>query len=166
MINLAVRMRATPVGSDGRLWLEPVDIFLHNPRGEEMRRWPTRNAANGPIEVEFPLGNPTLYGEWSVSASARTPAKFTKKFQVLEYNPVGFELEVKLSSGPIVAGDEGLSGTVQGFSTIGSVPTRGVLTMTAIMSIPGISECERPLLFVSTDTAICFIGGQPSWQRL
>ena len=87
-----MRIRATPIGSDGRLWLDPGDIYLHNPLGDPMRRWPMRNAAHGPIEVEYPLGDPTLTGQWTVVASARgssSRAKFTKKIQVVDYRYTG-----------------------------------------------------------------------------
>ena len=46
-----VRIRAIPIRSDARPWLEPVDLFLNDPRGMEMARWSARSAANGPIQV-------------------------------------------------------------------------------------------------------------------
>jgi len=147
-----VRIRAIPLGSDGRVWLEPIYIFLYNPRGDEMRRWPRRNAANGPIDVEFPLADPTLYGQWTVVASAARSTdrlQFTKKIRVVEYTPVGFEVEVGLTSDSVVSGDHGLVGTIKAASTVGSVPTKGLLKMKAHLMIEGKPECLKPLLFKS-----------------
>ena len=64
---LIVQIRATPLGSDGRLWLEPIDICLQNPNGDYMQKWNARNAAatGGPIVVNFPLDNPTICGKWT-----------------------------------------------------------------------------------------------------
>lgn len=46
-----VRIRAIPVGLGARPWLEPIDLFLHDPRGMEISRWTARSAASGPIQV-------------------------------------------------------------------------------------------------------------------
>ncbi len=46
-----VRIRAIPIRADARPWLEPIDLYLNDPRGMEMARWSARSAANGPIQV-------------------------------------------------------------------------------------------------------------------
>ena len=64
---MVVQIRAIPFGNDGRLWLEPINIELINPKGDQMRKWNAKNAAStgGPITIDFPLAKPTLCGKWS-----------------------------------------------------------------------------------------------------
>ena len=64
---MVVQIRAIPFGNDGRLWLEPINIELINPKGDQMRKWNAKNAAStgGPITINFPLAKPTLCGKWS-----------------------------------------------------------------------------------------------------
>ena len=66
---IIVQIRAIPFGNDGRLLLEPIDITLINPNGDQMRKWNARNAAStgGPITVNFPLDSPTVCGKWTGS---------------------------------------------------------------------------------------------------
>ena len=130
-----------------------MDIYLHSPLGDPMRRWPMRNAAHGPIQVEYPLGDPTLSGKWTVVASARSSSrvKFTKKIEVVDYRPIGFEVEVELASRTVVAGDDGISGAVRAFSTIGGVPIKGMLNIQAVMTTDGPGdqpECRKKIYFV------------------
>ena len=66
MLHL-VQIRVIPFGNDDLLWLEPIDIELLNPKGDQIRTWNAKNAAStgGPITLSFPLDKPTICGEWT-----------------------------------------------------------------------------------------------------
>ena len=155
-------MRAIPISKDGRLWLEPLDVYLHNPRGDEMRRWPARNAANGPIELEYPLGDPTIIGTWVVAASVRNSAspdkRFRKTFHVMNHSPTGFEIQVSLNSWFVVPSDEEVSGFIKAFTTIGGqIPVHGLLSIEAILTSESEDiKCKSNLYFKANNQVKIF----------
>ena len=71
IINFPVRFRAVPLLASGRRFLDPIDIFLHDPSGIEMARWTARNAVSGPIHVSYHLASETPVGKWRLSATSR-----------------------------------------------------------------------------------------------
>ena len=62
-----VQIRVIPFGNDDRLWLEPIDIEIINPKGDQIRKWNTKNAAStgGPITIQFYLDKPNICGKWT-----------------------------------------------------------------------------------------------------
>ena len=62
-----VQIRVIPFGNDDRLWLEPIDIELINPKGDQIRKWNAKNAAStgGPITINFSLDKPNICGKWT-----------------------------------------------------------------------------------------------------
>ena len=67
LLRILVQIRAIPFGNDDRLWLEPIDIELINPNGDQIRKWSGKNAAStgGPITIQFPLDKPNICGKWT-----------------------------------------------------------------------------------------------------
>ena len=71
LIKFSVQIRVIPFGNDDLLWLEPIDIELLNPKGDQVRKWKAKNTAStgGPITLNFPLAKPTICGKWTGSNS-------------------------------------------------------------------------------------------------
>ncbi len=144
-----------PLRSDGRRWLEPIDLFLHNPEGIEMARWTARNAASGPIHVSYDLASRTLEGKWRLSAKARPSDANSRKrkrsvleFEVTFYDPVGFETRVWMPNS-VVPSDGGLRGWVRAKRLGDSAPIVGKVELRAKLNSFNGLICEKPVYIVS-----------------
>ncbi len=148
-----------PLRSDGRRWLEPIDLFLHNPEGIEMARWTARNAASGPIHVSYDLASQTLQGKWRLSANARpSPLRSSDigakrkrsvlEFEVAFYDPVGFETRVWMPNS-VVPSDGGLRGWVRAKRLGDSAPIVGKVELRAKLNSFNGLICEKPVYIVS-----------------
>ena len=131
IINFPVRFRAVPLLASGRRFLDPIDIFLHDPSGIEMARWTARNAVSGPIHVSYHLASETPVGKWRLSASSRSsrPASHLS-LPVVKYEPIGFEVRIWMPAS-VIPMDNGLSGWIEAKRLGDGVPILGQLTLTA-----------------------------------
>ena len=119
--------------ASGRRFLEPIDLFLHDPSGLEMARWTARNAVSGPIHVSYHLASETPIGKWRLSANTRSnkqgkPSQL--KLPVVKYEPVGFEVRIWMPS-TIVPMDKELMGWIQAKRLGDGVPVYGQLKIHA-----------------------------------
>ena len=126
-----VRFRAVPLLASGRRFLDPIDIFLHDPSGIEMARWTARNAVSGPIHVSYHLASETPVGKWRLSASSRSsrPASHLS-LPVVKYEPIGFEVRIWMPAS-VIPMDNGLRGWIEAKRLGDGVPIFGQLTLTA-----------------------------------
>ena len=137
---ISVQFRIVPLLSNGHRYLDPVDIFLHEPSGLEMARWPARNAVSGPIHVKYRLASETPLGQWRLSASTRSrssssrssspPQPESLKIHVVNYQPIGFEVQVHMPSS-VVPMDNGLYGWIEAKRLGDEAPIFGSLTVKA-----------------------------------
>ena len=133
-----MQFRVVPLLSNGHRYLDPVDIFLHEPSGLEMARWPARNAVSGPILVKYRLASETPLGQWRLSASTRSTSRSSSSFSqpeslkihVVNYQPIGFEVQVHMPSS-VVPMDNGLYGWIEAKRLGDEAPIFGSLTVKA-----------------------------------
>ena len=130
-----MQFRIVPLLSNGHRYLDPVDIFLHEPSGLEMARWPARNAVSGPILVKYRLASETPLGQWRLSASTRSTSRSSSqpeslKIHVVNYQPIGFEVQVHMPSS-VVPMDNGLYGWIEAKRLGDEAPIFGSLTVKA-----------------------------------
>ena len=126
-----VRFRAVPLLANGRRFLDPIDIFLHDPSGIEMARWTARNAVSGPIHVSYHLASETPVGKWRLSASSRSsrPASHLS-LPVVKYEPIGFEVRIWMPAS-VIPMDNGLRGWIEAKRLGDGLPIFGQLRLTA-----------------------------------
>ena len=130
-----MQFRIVPLLSNSHRYLDPVDIFLHEPSGLEMARWPARNAVSGPILVKYRLASETPLGQWRLSASTRSTSRSSSqpeslKIHVVNYQPIGFEVQVHMPSS-VVPMDNGLYGWIEAKRLGDEAPMFGSLTVKA-----------------------------------
>ena len=130
-----MQFRAVPLLSNGHRYMDPIDLYLHDPSGLEMARWTARNAVSGPIHVQYRLASETPKGHWSLTASTRTsrPQPRSLKIQVVNYKPVGFEVELRMPSS-LIPMDNGLLGWIEAKRLGDEAPILGSLTLKAKLS--------------------------------
>lgn len=122
--------------ANGRRYIEPIDVFLHDPSGIEMARWTARNAVSGPIHVSYHLAGETPVGKWRLSANTRSRqlvGTSQLKLPVVRYQPMGFEVRIWMPS-TIVPMDNGLMGWIEAKRLGDELPIFGKLRMSAKLS--------------------------------
>ena len=147
-----VRFRAVPLLASGRRFLDPIDIFLHDPSGIEMARWTARNAVSGPIHVSYHLASETPVGKWRLSASSRSsrPASHLS-LPVVKYEPIGFEVRIWMPAS-VIPMDNGLRGWIEAKRLGDGLPIFGQLRLTAKVK--------------SSDKGSLLLTYETSWQHL
>ena len=134
LIVISVQFRAVPLLVSGRRYLEPIDLFLHDPTGTEMARWTARNAVSGPIHVSYHLASETPIGKWRLSANTRRHKQQSQLgVHVVKYEAVGFEVRVWMPRS-VVPMDDGLKGWIEAKRLGDGAPINGRLVLTATLS--------------------------------
>nr|XP_045602144.1 CD109 antigen-like [Procambarus clarkii] len=90
-----VRFRAVFLTRDLKPYDDPVDVFLLDPRGRAMRRWPSYQTSHGVINLKFELPAYPLVGTWRIRVRARSQVE-DKDIQVEHYFRPRFEVFVRL----------------------------------------------------------------------
>lgn len=90
-----VRFRAILLTRDLKPYDEPVDVYVLDPRGRKMRRWPSRQTGHGVINLSFDLPEYPLVGTWTLRVQARSQIQ-DKTIQVEHYFRPRFEVFVRL----------------------------------------------------------------------
>ena len=94
-----------------------------------------------------------MFGRWTVSASARGSAGQKSRsfldFEVVDYDPIGFETRVWTRSS-YVPSDGVIEGWVDAELLGGGAPVLGSLTMNATLRTVEGTVCEQTIKFVST----------------
>ncbi len=99
------------------------------------------------------MAETTIFGRWTVSASARGTAaqktRSTLDFEVLDYDPIGFEVRVWTRSS-YVPNDGVIEGWIEAELLSGGAPVQGLLSMNATLRTSGGSICQQKIKFVSS----------------
>ena len=129
-----MQFRVVPLLSNGHRYLDPIDLFLHDPSGLEIARWTARNAVSGPIHVQYVLASETPIGTWRLSARTRTSRSQPRslRIQVAKYRPVGFEVQLWMPSS-LVPMDNGLHGWIKAKRIGDEAPIFGSLRIEATL---------------------------------
>ncbi|XP_069981512.1 CD109 antigen [Penaeus vannamei] len=90
-----VRFRAVLLTRELRPYDEPVDVYVLDPRGRIMRRWPSRQTGHGVINLSFELPSYPLTGQWTLRVHARSQVE-DKTIEVEHYFKPRFEVFVRL----------------------------------------------------------------------
>ncbi|XP_050702985.1 uncharacterized protein LOC126988673 [Eriocheir sinensis] len=89
---------------------DPVDVYVLDPRGRTMRRWPSMQTSHGVINLNFDLPEYPLVGPWTLRVKARTQTN-DKIIQVEHYFRPRFEVFVRLPP-TLKTSDEVVEGVV------------------------------------------------------
>ncbi|KAK8743670.1 hypothetical protein OTU49_001200, partial [Cherax quadricarinatus] len=90
-----VRFRAILLTRDLKPYDEPVDVFVLDPRGRKMRRWPSHQTGHGVINLKFDLPDYPLVGTWKIRVRAGSQVE-DKNIEVEHYFRPRFEVFVRL----------------------------------------------------------------------
>ncbi|KAB7501149.1 Antigen, partial [Armadillidium nasatum] len=90
-----VRFRAVMLTRELKPYEEPVNIFVLDPRGLIMRRWPSRPPGDGVINLSFDLPEYPDLGNWTIQVRARQQVQ-NKTIVVEQYFRPRFEVFVRL----------------------------------------------------------------------
>ncbi|XP_069194402.1 CD109 antigen isoform X2 [Procambarus clarkii] len=90
-----VQFRAILLTRDLKPYDEPVDVFILDPRGLKMRRWPSYQTGHGVINLKFELPEYPLVGTWKIRVRAKTQVE-DKDIEVEHYFRPRFEVFVRL----------------------------------------------------------------------
>ena len=103
-------------------------------------------------QIEYELSDPTIFGVWTLSASARGNAaqksRSSLDFEVVDYDPVGFESRVWIPAS-FVPSDQVIEGWVEAELIGGGAPVVGVVEMNATLRTMSGVVCEQTVRFVS-----------------
>ncbi|XP_068231654.1 CD109 antigen-like [Palaemon carinicauda] len=107
-----VRFRAILLTRELKPYDGPVDVFVLDPRGRKMRRWPSHQTGHGVIHLDFELPEYPLVGTWTIRIRARSqiedmPIKvehyFRPRFEVFVRLPLTFKTSDEYVEGVVVA---------------------------------------------------------------
>ncbi|XP_050703023.1 CD109 antigen-like, partial [Eriocheir sinensis] len=105
-----VYFRAIMLTRDLKPYDDPVDVYVLDPRGRTMRRWPSMQTSHGVINLNFDLPEYPLVGPWTLRVKARTQTN-DKIIQVEHYFRPRFEVFVRLPP-TLKTSDEVVEGVV------------------------------------------------------
>ena len=104
------------------------------------------------LQIDYELSDPTIFGLWTLSASARGSAaqksRSSLDFEVVDYDPVGFESRVWIPAS-FVPSDQVIEGWVEAELIGGGAPVIGVVEMNATLRTTSGVVCEQTVKFVS-----------------
>ncbi|KAF2360648.1 Alpha-macroglobulin receptor-binding [Trinorchestia longiramus] len=107
-----VRFRAILLTRDLKPYDEPVDVFVLDPNGRIMRRWPSIQTGHGVVTLFFDLPLYPLLGKWRIRVRALAQME-DKIFIVEQYFKHRFEVFVRLPQ-TVKLTDQYLEGVVVG----------------------------------------------------
>lgn len=90
-----VYFRSILLTRDLKPYDDPVDVYVLDPRGRTMRRWPSLQTGHGVINLNFDLPEYPLVGPWTLRVKARTQTE-DKTIQVEHYFRPRFEVFVRM----------------------------------------------------------------------
>ncbi|XP_045132663.1 CD109 antigen-like [Portunus trituberculatus] len=105
-----VYFRSIMLTRDLKPYDDPVDVYVLDPRGLTMRRWPSMQTSHGVINLNFELPEYPLVGPWTLRVQARTQTQ-DKVIHVEHYFRPRFEVFVRMPQ-TIKASSEMVEGVV------------------------------------------------------
>ncbi len=119
-----LKVRVVLLSMDLKPFNEPIDIYIMDPHGFIMRRWPSRQANTGVASISYSLPSSAKPGLWKIVVDAQGQRE-EKKFLVEKYWERRFEVFVGMD--PFILESDGvISGEVEVAST-NDMNIRGVM---------------------------------------
>ncbi|CAG0898634.1 unnamed protein product [Cyprideis torosa] len=133
---------------------QPIDIYIVEPRGFIVHRWPSKQANTGVAEVEYQLPNTGTPGEWTVRVQAGAQIE-ENTFRVEKFWDKLFETFVTVPN-YVLEDERILSVTVEaGFST--DLYVRGNASVVVLARNPVTGGPNAPFTVVDTAYTLSFI---------
>ncbi|CAK9297747.1 unnamed protein product [Gordionus sp. m RMFG-2023] len=90
-----VRFRVILVKTDFTPFLETVNVYMLDPKGNILKRWLNRQSNLGSLSLEYQLGRRPEFGDWTINVTALGQSEFTR-FKVEEYFESNFEVNLTM----------------------------------------------------------------------